>query len=113
MSTVERNIWLWMETNLILLRCYEKFSERVVIFDFADIRDAGIEAMTRSIAARLGINTAFEVKTDFEQAGKAFRNKRGGEVILPGSAATWRESEKDFLSIANSAVAEMRLRLEA
>jgi hypothetical protein len=91
MSAIEKNIWLWRETNLALIRAGEKFPKRFMLLKFGDIHEQGGFAFFTRIADHLGLDHEAMKQAVLTQ-GDEFRNaKTGGYQVDEPCSWTSRE----------------------
>lgn len=95
MSAIEKNIWLWRETNLELVAAREKYPDRVALLRFEWIyENNGTEFFTR-IADHLDLDREAMIQA-VSVCEKRFWNKKtqGYQV---GELSEWTSREQQFL----------------
>lgn len=104
-SAVQRNLWLWRETNHRLLDCKDRWPERVDLVDFSEIR-AGAAAFTARVLDGLrlldrpGVAAAVH---DVVRSAQARANARSGGYQI-GTRDTWSASERAMLVVATEEI---------
>ena len=110
-GAIQRNIWLWKETNSILLKAMSGRRERCLVLDFKFLV-ADADGTMRRIAAWLAPDALQRAKEDGEwpspdDTGKSRNERRGSYQVGPSSE--WTNDEKEML---RSAEAEVQMLLE-
>ena len=98
MTAIEKNIWLWRETNLALIAARDSYPDRVTLLRFERIyKNNGIEFFTR-IADHLGLD---QVATNQALCAcdARFRNKKTGGYQVD-EATHWTDREQQSLQEA-------------
>ena len=99
-SAIQRNIWLWRETNALLLAAREEFGERVLVIPFEDLK-AGPEEFLGRIAAHFGLDGS-TIPQALENAQEHKNRKASGYQVGPMSE--WTEDERDFAQQAQEVI---------
>ncbi len=99
-SAIMRNIWLWRETNQLLLQAKERHPERVLLVKFEELASNPRSFLSR-IADHFGLRAA---RIDFAlQAASGHRNvKPSGYQI--GPLAEWTDRERRFAKAAEEEI---------
>lgn len=99
-SAIMRNIWLWRETNALLLAALERFGERVLLLPFEDLSADGPAFLAR-IVDHLGLPTA-GIPEALEAAKHHHNRKSAGYQI--GPLTEWSEEERNFAHDAQTRI---------
>ncbi len=100
-SAVRRNIWLWRETNLLLIAARDRFPDRVALIDFRQLKEQP-EAFWLCIATTLNLPSVPMVS---EILTTSFANRKSTGYQI-GPAADWTGAERAFLGEAQALVEE-------
>lgn len=105
-GAIERNIWLWRETNARLCDARDHWPDRVVLLDFGTISN-GTGAFLRTVLDGLGLLGRAGIDADLELAVDASDrvNERTGGYQL-GESRTWTESQRTMLRAATDEIGE-------
>ena len=95
-SAIERNIWLWRETNALLYAARERHGHRVLIVPFEDLARDPLAFVTR-IASHFGLPTD-GIPEALEEARDHKNKKASGYQIGPMSQ--WTSQERAFAAAA-------------
>lgn len=97
-SAIMRNIWLWRETNKLLIAAKKKFPDRVLLMKFEELGVNQNQFLSR-IAAHFGLDsTGFDNALDAASGHK--NQKPGGYQICPLSE--WSDRERAFAEAAEA-----------
>lgn len=96
-SAIRRNIWLWRETNRLLVEAKVEFPDRVTLIDFALLGDASGNFWER-ISAGLALSSKPIVNHD---TLNKFRNRKDGGIQI-GKAESWTTDEREALAQADA-----------
>ncbi len=100
-SAIARNIWLWRETNLLLLAARDRFPDRVALIEFRDIKERS-EAFWQGIATTLNL-PSIPMVSEILTTSFANRKSTGYQI---GPATDWTGAERAFLAEAQALVEE-------
>ncbi len=98
-SAIARNIWLWRETNLLLLDARDRFFDRVRLIDFAMLK-ADPDRFWAEITAHFGLPQLPEIS---EKLTTSFVNTKPSGYQV-GPVAEWTDQERSFLRQAEAAI---------
>lgn len=101
---IERNIWLWRETNARICDTHDRWPDRVTLLDFSTIGDGSVPFL-RSILDALelaGPSVAAEVASAAAAAAEHTNERTGGYQI--GTAADWSPQERSMLTEATTEI---------
>jgi len=99
-SAIMRNIWLWRETNAILLRMREIFGDRVLVLPFEELHGSP-ENFLASIARHFGIpETGIAAAL---ASAKEYRNQKTTGYQI-GPVAEWTNEEQAFYEAAANVI---------
>lgn len=104
-GAIERNIWLWQETNLLLTRAKTAFPDRVILLDFAEIKSAPNQ-FWNTISDHFGLS--FD---DFSSIDETQVNTNRNAKNTPyqiGEVDTWSEDQRRLFRQAIKKVNEAR-----
>jgi hypothetical protein len=99
-SAIERNIWLWRETNLLLLEARDRFPDRVSLVDFAMLKSSPVQ-FWNEVVTHLGLPHLPELSSKLTM-GFVNTKATGYQV---GPASDWSEHERSFLAEAEATIA--------
>jgi hypothetical protein len=100
-GAIERNIWLWRTTNLILCDTWQQFPNRVCHIDFGEFVTHPTVALT-SLLATIGFPLDESATGELERAlveARQRQNERLGGYQI-GSADTWTADQQRLLAEA-------------
>lgn len=98
-SAIERNIWLWRETNLLLLDARYRFEGRVKLVDFALLK-ADPDRFWAEVTGHLGLPHRPEISSKLT-TGYVNTKATGYQV---GPACDWSDRERSLLAQAEASV---------
>lgn len=98
-SAIEKNIWLWKESNIRILETTEKYPERAKIYDFSDIKLDGEQNLLSKIAQHFGLPIE-QLPNAIKNAKSASENKKQQGYQI-GSSDAWSKSEQLALKRAS------------
>jgi hypothetical protein len=102
-GSIERNIWLWRETNARLCDAKERFADRVVVLDFASAERAMLPFL-EDVLDGLAVLRNADVTASLAsavRAASARTNQRTGGYQIPGHTE-WSEAQCDMLHHATA-----------
>ena len=102
-SAIKRNIWLWRETNDLLLKARSAFGARVLVLPFEELK-AGPEAYLARIARHFGIDAA---GIPAALAGAENHKNRKSTGYQIGPIAEWTDDEKTYAREAQEMIGMM------
>jgi hypothetical protein len=100
-GSIERNIWLWLETNKLILKYKKMYPERVTVLQFELLKTDG-DMFWKSIFSRFGLSPAGGFAQYLEQA-KGHKNVKTTGYQVPESSA-WTDAQRRLLSEAVSTI---------
>lgn len=103
-SAICRNIWLWKETNRILLAAVETYPERALVLDFRSLK-SDPEGFLRSVICHLGIPAPSDMGGTIK-ACSTYRNEKPAGYQV-GEPAEWLPEERSMLAHAQEQIDEM------
>lgn len=99
-SAIMRNIWLWRETNALLLDARKRHPDRVLLLPFERLKDdpeGFLEAILDHFEQpKQGISKALEIAKGYEN-----RKKSGYQI---GPLSEWSEAERAFATEAQAQI---------
>ncbi len=101
-SAVQRNIWLWRETNALLLAARERFGKRVLVLPFEDLSRDPVEFVEK-IARHLGLPT--EGIAEALELARGHKNRKATGYQI-GPMAEWTEEEQEFAELAQKRIGQ-------
>jgi hypothetical protein len=99
-SAIERNIWLWRETNLLLLDARDRFPDRVRLIDFAMLK-SGPTQFWADVVSHFGLSHLPEISSKLTMG--YINTKATGYQV--GPAPEWSDRERSFLAEAETTIA--------
>ena len=100
-SAIERNIWLWRETNLLLIAARDRFPDRVTLIDFSALKNDP-DRFWQTIVEQLALPKLPMVS---EILTTSFANSKNTGYQI-GPATEWSDREQAFLADAEAFVQE-------
>lgn len=98
-SAIARNIWLWRETNLLLLGARDRFPDRVTLIDFALLK-ADPDRFWGDVTGHFNLPHLPEISPKLTTS--FVNTKATGYQVGPASG--WTDQERSFLEEAEAAV---------
>ena len=97
-GAIERNIWLWRETNTIILDAKEMLPDRVTLIDFSDVVRRPVDALTTILlACRYEVDgDALAILNNVVQHSMTHTNSRVGGYHIDERSA-WTKQEQEYL----------------
>jgi hypothetical protein len=111
-GAVERNIWLWRETNRVLCRSWEEFPDRVHHLDFRQlVADPASELnnLLTTIGSPLSDDQFGILRTSLEEAHTRQNERHGGYQLGPSDQ--WTAVQRQMLVEAQDEVDERTRRM--
>lgn len=96
-GTIERNIWLWKETNGLILRAREQFPNRVRVVRFEQLKEDKAE-FWHSLLTHFGINEPADLEELVRQS-QGHQNRKPTGYQIP-DADQWEPAQRALLSRA-------------
>lgn len=96
-TAVERNIWLWQETNILLREAQKLFEDRVILLDF-DLLKSDSDAFWNSLGAHFRIEST---RPDKHLSGFVNKKQHGYQV---GPISSWTPAERAFAEEASKRI---------
>lgn len=100
-SAIRRNVWLWQETNLLLMEVRNRFPDRVSLIDFAALRQDP-DQFWEKLCGTLSLSDRPDVR---DSLLSMFRNRKSGGPQI-GPASSWPEEERIALERASRTIRE-------
>ncbi len=102
-DAIQRNIWLWAETNRLLIDARDAFPDRVTLIPFETM---ATDAMTfwKTLARGLDIHLPADFDTVLDQAGR-FQNRKTTGYQAPAET-DWPEPHRRMLAEARREILE-------
>lgn len=102
-GTIERNIWLWLQTNMLLLEARDQYPDRVTILAFETLKDDP-EAFWRTILGAFGLPTD-DGTVSLLSTSQADRNKKNTGYQI-GALSEWTPNQANLLKAAQRQINE-------
>lgn len=106
-GSIERNIWLWRETNALILKCKSDYSSRVSILRFDQIKQDS-ERFWAEVLGRFDLSPSQDIEECLHQ-GARYQNKKTAGYQIPDSSK-WTANQRKLL---HEAVASIDIMLES
>ena len=106
-GAVERNIWLWLETNRLLCNTWEEFPDRVHFLDFRELVAEPTSVLARllaTIGCPLSVGEAAILRESLETAHTRQNERHGGYQLGPSDQ--WSATQRQFLVDAQAEIEE-------
>ena len=98
---IRRNIWLWEETNLLLLDAWNKFPDRVSLMRFETFRDQPDLFWSR-LSGAFSLNTQHQLS----RAGRSDKQNRKPFGYQIGQPESWPEAAQEALAASQKRIDE-------
>ena len=93
-GSIERNIWLWRETNTLILKCKLDYPSRVSVLRFDQIKQDS-ERFWAEVLGRFNLSPSKKIEEYLHQ-GTQYRNKKTVGYQIPGSSK-WTTNQRRLL----------------
>lgn len=97
-GAIERNIWLWRETNMIILGAKEMWPNRITLINFSDLVSQPVDALTTILQAcryEVGSSSSVILNKAVEHSFQHKNSRAGGYHVEARS--TWTTQEQRLL----------------
>ena len=97
-GAIERNIWLWRETNSIMLNVKETWPKRVALVNFSDLVQQPVQTLTMILEAcsdTLRSNSSAILNNAVQHSANRKNSRVGGYHI--GECSTWTKRQQELL----------------
>jgi len=93
-GSIERNIWLWRETNTLILKCKSDYSSRVSVLRFDQIKQDS-DRFWAEVFGRFDLSASQDIEGYLHQATR-YRNKKTAGYQIPDSSK-WTDNQRRLL----------------